>query len=569
MSNPAPQALTISNSGGTLNWEVSSTQPWINLSNTPTGTGTQTLTGTGAQTIWVQVATAGLTALTLAGALTITSPGSASPAQTTGVSLSLGSLAGSGAQHYVATNGSPSGNGTITSPWDLQTALNQPAGVNPGDVIWIMGGTYQPPSGGAFNSYLNGTSTSPIIVRNYNSQRATINAQGGQMGLYVNGSYSWFWGLEVMDSTTTRSSPTPGDTDPNTPSVFVVGGTGNHFINMIVHDTADGFFAGDATINTVFNGNLVYNNGWLGPDRGHGHGFYIQNQSPSLMSVVDNIIFQGFGEGIQCYGSPSAAIQNFLFDGNTIFNSGVLTNEGDDYNLLIGGGANGPQNITVTNNYTFHTPSSLSGLSSLSWGFDTAASNLFANNDYWIGGNPAIDINAWTGATFTNQTAYSIGNYVVTASSLQPSTYTWGPNTYFQPSGIFSELNSQDESFINWESLTGLDGNSKWNSAPPTGTWVFLRPNQYETGRANITIYNWGLLGSISVNLSSVLSVGAPYRIFNAQNFFGSPVLSGSYNGGSVSVPMTGLTAAPAIGNVAAEPQPTEPLFGAFVLLSP
>src|SRR6202035_575879 len=100
-------------------------------------------------------------------------------------------------------------------------------------------------------------------------------------------------------------------------------------------------------------------------------GFYVQNQSPSVMTITNNIIFQGFGEGIQCYGSPTAWIQNVLFDGNTIFNSGFLGGQGDDYNLLVAGGTNGPQNITVTNNYTYHTPSSGTGLSSLSWGGDT------------------------------------------------------------------------------------------------------------------------------------------------------------------------------------------------------
>ncbi len=68
-------------------------------------------------------------------------------------------------------NGSPSGNGSINSPWDLQTALNQPSTVHPGDTIWLRGGTYV----GHFTSNLNGTSSSPIIVRQYAGERATID----------------------------------------------------------------------------------------------------------------------------------------------------------------------------------------------------------------------------------------------------------------------------------------------------------------------------------------------------------------------------------------------------------
>ncbi|MEK7061424.1 MAG: hypothetical protein AAB954_02070, partial [Patescibacteria group bacterium] len=46
------------------------------------------------------------------------------------------------AQYYVSPTGSASGNGSLENPWDLQTALNHPAVVHPGDTIWLRGGTY-------------------------------------------------------------------------------------------------------------------------------------------------------------------------------------------------------------------------------------------------------------------------------------------------------------------------------------------------------------------------------------------------------------------------------------------
>src|SRR5206468_12234949 len=67
-------------------------------------------------------------------------------------------------QHYVAPTGSASGDGTLGNPWDLQTALNQPASVQPGDCIWLRGGTYS--ASGFFNK-LTGTASAPIIVRQY------------------------------------------------------------------------------------------------------------------------------------------------------------------------------------------------------------------------------------------------------------------------------------------------------------------------------------------------------------------------------------------------------------------
>jgi len=104
---------------------------------------------------------------------------------------------------YASPAGSSAGNGSISSPWDLQTALNQTV-ARPGDTIWLRGGVYQ----GTYSSYLNGTSAAPIVVRQYPGERATID--GGNSGwksiLMVSGSYTWYWGFEVMSSDPNRVS---------------------------------------------------------------------------------------------------------------------------------------------------------------------------------------------------------------------------------------------------------------------------------------------------------------------------------------------------------------------------
>src|SRR5262245_16283770 len=98
-----------------------------------------------------------------------------------GAGLALGLLCGGlsflaattkATEFFVAPNGSPSGNGSINSPWDLQTALNQPAAVQPGDTIWMRGGTYSNPP---YRGKLNGTAANPIIVRQYAGERARID----------------------------------------------------------------------------------------------------------------------------------------------------------------------------------------------------------------------------------------------------------------------------------------------------------------------------------------------------------------------------------------------------------
>lgn len=106
------------------------------------------------------------------------------------------------------------------------------------------------------------------------------------------------------------------------------------------------------------------------------------------------------------------------------------------------------------------------------------------------------------------------------------------------------------------------------SSSPPTsGTHVIVRPNAYEAGRANIIVYNWSQLGSVSADLSSVLRIGDTYEVRNAQNFYAAPVLSGTYGGGSISLPMAAIQPLPLIGRTGSTPQSTGTVFHAFVVV--
>jgi hypothetical protein len=555
--NPSAQSVNISNSGGgVLSWTAKANQPWITLS---------TASGSGATAISVGTTISGLAAGSYSGTVTISAP-SANPAtQIVNVSLTLTAATptpappptptGNGAQHYVAPNGSSSGDGSIGRPWDLQTALNQPAAVQPGDTIWLRNGTY---GNGVtqFASALTGTTSQPIVVRQYPGERATIAGE-----LTVNGSDAWYWGFEVANTTApSRSSGTSGSFAGPTTYTFgiVVFGSNTKFINLVVHDTQEGFSAWTPAQNCEIYGSLSYNNGWQGTDRGHGHGIYTQNQN-GIKTISDNILFQGFGEGIQAYGSDAAFVQNFVFDGNTIFNSGSLALGGNDDNIIVEGGGGGPQNITLTNNYTYHTLNVGMGASFLS------GSNLTVTGNYWVGGNTTLYASGWSGGTFTNNTIYSLTGYGLIASTLHPST--WDNNSYYDGAGLFGELNSQSIPFASWQSATGLDKNSSYTTGPK-GASVFVRPNKYEAGRANITIYNWDLTSTVSVDVSKVLTVGSSYELRNAQDYFGVPVLSGIYSGGTLTIPMTGLTVAQPTGTVPRAPLPTGPQFGAFVLIT-
>src|SRR6185503_14213734 len=75
---------------------------------------------------------------------------------------------------HVAVNGTPAGDGSAASPWDLPTALLHPPSVQPGDTIWLHGGVYK----GAFVAKLDGADAMPITVRSYPGEWATLDGNG-------------------------------------------------------------------------------------------------------------------------------------------------------------------------------------------------------------------------------------------------------------------------------------------------------------------------------------------------------------------------------------------------------
>ena len=426
---------------------------------------------------------------------------------------------------YVAPNASGSGNGSLANPWKLQTALNQPSAVQPGDTIWLRGGTYP----GLYTSYLQGSPSNPIVVRQYPGERATID--GGSSGqntaaLAVTGHDTWFWGFEITSSDTDRVSTqtTSWPTDISRPDAVAIlqvstTGSGLKFINLVIHDARQGVSFWPEAVDAELYGCLIYYNGWQGPDRGHGHGIYTQNQT-GTKHITDNISFANFDHGMQAYGSDQAFLNNFDVEGNTFFNAGILATSGDSRNLLVGGGviANNP---TVVNNYLYFknadTPES-----AFDMGYSAGCSNATVTGNYVSNGTDFVNC--------------------------MPVTMTG--NTFYGPLSGFTQSQYP---------------NNTYYSSRPTGLKVFVRPNAYEAGRANVTVYNWPLQSSVSVDLSSVLTVGQGFEIRNVHDFFGAAVVTGTYAGGTVSIPMTGLSVAAPVGWTA--PPSPGPEFSAFVVL--
>ncbi len=471
-----------------------------------------------------------------------------------------------GRSFYVSPNGQRGATGAASDPWDLATALAHPASVAPGDTIWLHGGTYM----GSYTSQLKGEPDRPIIVRQLPGERATIDSkdQSSSGTLTVNGSDTWYWGFEVTNSSPRRTSKMKGSepTDLNRPEGVVVFGPRTRFINLVVHDNADGYGFWMPAQDSEIYGNLIYYNGWAAPDRGHGHGIYAQNRE-GIKHIEDNIQFSGFGMGLRAYGTENASAKRIEFIGNVAINSGALfgdpPNNWANFFVSVGLGSEG---ILFDSNHSYHTTTADRGSSSLGWVFSSVEKDVIARRNYWIGGAPAIELWNWERLVYEDNVAYS-QSHLMLVLNYKPeqdvSRYRLNRNTYYG-SGLM-RLNGSNCRWPQWLETSRLDADSRYNEGRPRGSWVFLRPNRYEPGRAHLILYNWDLKDSVAVDLHSVLPRGARFELRDAENFFGPPILTGIYNGEPVSVPMRGLTAATPVGLPA--PQHTAPEFAVLVVL--
>ena len=448
---------------------------------------------------------------------------------TPAVAFLLLSQAVLGADFFVSPGGSPAGNGSISQPWDIQTMMVGPAAVLPGDTVYLRGGIYQAPNRDTFYSTIHGDVNLPVTIRPYHDERVIIDG-----GISVDAS-PWiiYRDLEVMNSDTRRITGTPAQ--PVGFSVYAA--PNSKFINNIVHDTQGAFGYWVGASDSELYGNLIYYNGYYDPGtRNHGHGIYAQNATGEK-HLNDNIVFSQFSHGFHIY-TEGGSINNFFLDGNIAFNNGSLVNR-FERNILVGGGGTGggaqkAQNPSVTKNYTYFSflPDARGDNNFGYYPEGAGCANLVLDDNYFVAPYAALSLHDCTYSSVHGNTIY-------------------GP-TRFDP-GV-SEADFPGNTFI------PVDGR-------PTGYHVFVRPNRYEVGRANIAVFNWDRADFVPVDIGNIgLLAGDRYEVLDAQNFFGPPVLAGEFQSNLISLPMTSTDVAPTVGDVPFPPFHTDKEFGAFII---
>ena len=416
------------------------------------------------------------------------------------LALAIVSLAGA-REFYVSPNGSPDATGDVDHPWDLATALAQPASVQSGDTIWLRGGVYP----GKFVANLNGAPSAPIVVRQYAGERATIDG-----GLVVAGSYAWYWGFEITSSDPNRVSAEPGSSPPDITRGGVSTeqsartGDGLKFIDLVLHDLFGVGLWKEAT-NAEFYGSVIYYNGWNAPDRGHGHGLYVQNRDGGTL-LRDNVIFENFCNGIQVYGTPGSTLDDVSIVGNAIFDNGEIVGSPAD-NITVGGGvvAHRPR---VADNFVYFSR----------WG---------NGNDLDLG---------YAGLGLGTDHATVTGNHFINGVIKQNQGNT---DTVMSDNTIYALI-------FGWPAAQ-FPAN-KYLSAHPESTAAFVRPDLYDSRRAIIAAYTGDGAGEVPADVSSVLSPGQTYEVRNARDFYGPTVVNGTYDGRPIALPMRDLAVAAPVG---------------------
>ena len=453
-----------------------------------------------------------------------------------------------GLSWYCSPAGGWRGDGSRGRPWSLEKALGHPPEVQPGDVIWMLGGSYRPSN--PLVSRLEGAPEAPIVLRgDPDSGLASVDTAltGAEFGLRILGAHTHFVDFELRWSGDERwSDVAGGEGNPRGVGVLGESGLGVKLVELIVRDFGLSLFESRQS-GIEIHGCLFFNSYWDGPDRSHGPGLYVRNPLGSpRKAIVDNVVFQHGRQGLQGFGSQPFA--HVTVEGNVFFNNGIAR-DGFHRNLMFGNGGDDHAGVVIRDNLAYLAPGPPLG----------HEHNLLGG----VGGSHGLEVT---------------GNWLVhpgrEALKLQRAD-----NPRVEGNRIVGGVTYSD--FETGQELAGaaveaqFPNNDYFEVAPAQGWWVWLResssrPNEWEgQRRVTVAVLNWSEASEAEVDLSDWeagggLVEGAQVRVRSVQEPGDWRTLI--YEGGRLKIPMDGWGVAAPVGrDIVAAPLPaTLPKFGVF-----
>lgn len=495
-----------------------------------------------------------------------------------GLSLCLLATTAQATNFYIATNGVAGTSGNFYNPWPMQWGLTNSV-VQPGDTVWIRGGTYT----NTFTCTLSGTAGNPVYIRNYAPEESIIDGNydgtgGVNPALIVLSSHARFMNLEVMNSYANRIT-----VNSRAAGIDVGGNFGPAndvlIINCYVHDTgADGIGVWTSATNCGTYGNITPNIGYqnVPPDRGHGHGLYIQNSiATGFQTHRENIVPNSFDVGIQLFDQGGGDVANAQFEGNVSYNSGGPNDTTiRTVNYVMYSSSHFVTKVTADQNFGYHIPGG-----DTNGGFadnfqignfgGVENSDCILTNNYF--GNGLMSVQLFTNVTFKANTNYTTDSNIkiaFTHPGAGTNTWIWNNDGWISPKTQPFDFNGVPQTFATWQSVSVFfDAHSSFSASAPNHNDIFIRTNIYQPGRAHIIIYNWTNAQNVNVDFSSFLPTNTTFALKNSADFGGNNVLLTNYIGGTVSIPMTNLNVAKPLGYSASTVTNTAPLFATFVVV--
>ena len=259
--------------------------------------------------------------------------------------------------YFAAPDGKPDNPGTKDSPWDIASALDGTHKIEPGATVFLRSGVYRRRAKGQrwddwtekFEIKLAGTEDKPIHVRPFPGEHVIID---GGVAAQAPSTHVWVWDLEIMVSEPNAAEPVEPGSHPESftrpwGGLDIMGGEHLKFIDLAIHHCRQGVSFWTNSHNTDIYGALIYDNGWPGKDRGHGHAIYTQNQfETGFKRILDCIMTGGYSYTMHAYGSRRAYVDNYVIEGCIAYAAGAF---------LVGGGRPS-RGIRVLDNALYGVP---------------------------------------------------------------------------------------------------------------------------------------------------------------------------------------------------------------------
>ena len=452
--------------------------------------------------------------------------------------------ANTAAKYFVSPGGHADNDGSAARPWSLTHAFSAPLRMQPGDTVQLLAGRYS----GVFRSRLTGTRARPIVILGADSARPILDG-----GLIIEGSDAKYVDLEIMSSDPIRQTSVAGSTPAGFPRVnhsIEVNAPRINLLGLVIHDLGNALFAGVLAEDLVIEGCVVYNNGWIGPDRAHGHGFYLQNRRPSKKRIAGNVVFHQFSTGIKISGTSNAWLENVDVLDNVTFDNGApaLPRHGYSWNIFHQGGEQRSAALSFLRNVMVHSADETQGFKINTDGGAPGTDRLVFEDNLLQG---RASIGPWMGTVIRNNifampfSAPIRGTPIleVWATSITaPMVEAWNQNRYivqasrawpfgFQVGGRWTVL-----TFDEWRQQTGADGTGSIAVAPTPVSVTRTIALDSLPGRAMIVHWSISQSGSFTPDLSRVLRAGQRFAIRHVFALNGPPIVHGVYTGQAISL---------------------------------